>query len=87
MFKNKIKGKENKVMSELLNFDESKTKIKISNIGNLDCKHSLSDWKNIFVGTIISLGVEHALSPETVKALWLILKDAFQFVVVFALHQ
>lgn len=39
------------------------------------------DWKNILVGTLISLVVELALPQETAKTLWHIFGDAFKHVI------
>jgi hypothetical protein len=44
------------------------------------------DWKNIMIGTLVSLVVQLALPPETASALWLIFKEAFQRVILIALH-
>jgi len=44
------------------------------------------DWKNIMLGTLVALIVQLALPPETTKALWLILKEAFQRIILIALR-
>ena len=44
------------------------------------------DWKNIMIGTLVALVVQLALPPETASALWSIFKDAFQRVILIALH-
>lgn len=36
------------------------------------------DWKNIVIGTLITLILQLALPQETSKALWMIFKDIFQ---------
>jgi hypothetical protein len=44
------------------------------------------DWKNIMIGTLVALVVQLALPPETANALWSIFKEAFQRVILIALH-
>jgi hypothetical protein len=43
------------------------------------------DWKNLFIGTMISTIVQLALPPETGHALWLLLREAFKKVLLISL--
>lgn len=43
------------------------------------------DWKNLMMGTLITLVVELALKPETTNALWAIFKEAFQRIILISL--
>ncbi len=44
------------------------------------------DWKNLMMGTLITLVVELALKPETTNALWAIFKEAFQRIILISLR-
>lgn len=44
------------------------------------------DWKNILMGTLISLVVELALPSDTAKTLWHIFEKAFKKVIAIALN-
>ncbi len=44
------------------------------------------DWKNLFVGTIISLVVQYAIPPQVARTIWMIVGETFKRVILIALR-
>lgn len=44
------------------------------------------DWKNIMAGALVGLMVDLSLSPQKASMLWEILREAFQRIILIALH-
>jgi hypothetical protein len=44
------------------------------------------DWKNLFVGTLVSLVVQYSIPLETAKLIWKTVGEAFKQVILIALH-
>lgn len=44
------------------------------------------DWKNLMIGTLISLIAQLAVPPETAQTLWVIFKETFQRIILISLH-
>lgn len=44
------------------------------------------DWKNLFIGTIVATTVQIALPPETARSLWMLVREAFQKILLITLN-